>query len=228
VEQPDEEVVLAQPRVPLPEDVLPKRRKRRRRRKDKTKAVDASPAVPQVPSTDSTPAAAVAEREAGERGGVSPPVQADTGDLMTPRSPAPGCSASADGEAGPKSDSRIPSTPTALPAKPVAPLSVGDGRKIGTGTPATSAATEQSRAGLPSVEEVLNRRSGGVGQEGGPLSEGRLQQLLRLFGLRTGTPPLPNGSNGRVARPEGDNEGDSPGLRTSGVLKEPCASPGLR
>jgi hypothetical protein len=215
VEQPDEEVVLAQPRVPRPEDVLPHPEKRRRR-KDKTKAPDASVVVPPMPAESDC-------REAGERRGVSPPVQDRTADPMTPRSPewdglairptntagltppcapAPGFSNSEDGEASQaNTSSPSPSVPVSVPAPLAAPLPAEDASKNNaTDVPAASGAC----AAGP-MEEALAEP--GDGPQATPVPEARLHWLLRRLGLRSDSPPSPNGSNGGAAWTNGDHEG---------------------
>jgi hypothetical protein len=235
---PAEQVVTAQPSVPNPGDVLPKpRRKRSRSRTSTTTTPDAAAVTPAVAaaggSTEIPVVAEVAQETpvrpekhpasegvntivAGERGGVSPPVQAggdglptrptSTGDLTTPRSPAPGSSGTEGGEAGPDAASRAPSAPTALPG-PQLPVEDGGKNNAAASSAASAAAREQPRPAVERVEEGPAERTGGPRTT--PVRHGRLHWLLGRLGLRGGCPPSPNGSNGQAHRTDDDDRGQS-------------------
>jgi hypothetical protein len=209
-DQPEEEVILAQPHVPRPEDVLPQPRPRkRRRRREETMAPDASPVRSQLPAESERPAAAeqYVVTPLGRAVGNALASSPGSTEPATPRSPASCVPGYEQGTAASDSATSVcfasatrPTTSIALPPGEPARRTTGDGAAA----PARAAGDEQSRpSGRPAEEARAGRRGG---RRETPVSEPRLHWLLRQLGL-TAAPPLANGANGREAGLNDDSDG---------------------
>jgi hypothetical protein len=231
-DETDEEVVLAPSRVPNVEDVLPQPRKRRRR-KDKTRAAEDVPVVPQVPPESDQPGewcseSAPVEADLGSVIIVSAAARdlwQDADDWLNPIRPA-------EAEVGvPASAGLPPATPepeaaptgTASTGGLTSPSSPGS-RSLTTSatgltpprSPVSGVPGPEHGVAAPSVPLPLSpspvpaehaSKDTGTRAEVEPVSEGRLQHLLRMLGLGSAAPPSANGDNGRAQRTNGDDDG---------------------